>query len=271
MFFILSKIFWSLFAPLTGITLLVCGGFLIRKYKIGRFAMGTGITLLMICGFLPVGHNLLAYRENQYPVLATLPDKVDGVIVLGGAIELTRSFAMGQGQLNEHAPRMTEMVFLMKHYPKAKIVFTGGNGRMEKSSSSEATEVDKLFKHIGIDTSRIIYEDQSRNTYENMVFSKEKLHPKEGEKWLLVTSAFHMKRAEGIFKSNGWDVIPYPAGYLTEGDYRLIPNLEVLENMYKLQIAAREMIGIMAYTLTGKIKSNEVTAPLPISSEPTGH
>ena len=271
MFFLLSKIFWQIFAPMTFIAILICGGYLLRRYKGGRFVMGGGIGLLFLCGFLPIGHNILVYQENQYPVMSELPAKVDGVIILGGAIDLSKSLDRGQGQLNEHAPRMTEMIALMRTYPKAKIVFTGGNGGVDKSSSSEAAEVDKLFKHMGINTSRIIYEGESRNTFENMEFSKAKLNPKDGEVWLLVTSAFHMKRSEGIFKTNGWDVIPYPAGYLTRGHYKLIPNLDVLENMYKLQIAVKEMIGIMAYTLTGKIKLNEITDSLPVPADPAGH
>lgn len=271
MFFLLSKMFWQLFTPLTFISLLVCGGFFSRRYKGGRMVMGVGISLLFLFGFLPVGHNLLVYGESQYPVLRELPGRVDGIIVLGGAIDLRESYIRGQGQLNEHAPRITEMIFLMRKYPQSKIVFTGGNGSVEQSSSSEAKEVDNLLKHMGIDTSRIIYESDSRNTFENMQFSKMKIDPDKGQVWLLVTSAFHMKRAAGVFKSNGWDVIPYPAGYLTQGNYKLIPNLDVLENMYKLQIAVKEMIGIMAYTLTGKIQLNEVTDPLPVSIGPAGH
>lgn len=271
MFFVLSKIFWAIFTPLTFISLLICGGFVMRRFKWGQRVMGTGIALLVLCGFFPVGHNLLVYQETRYPVMTALPAHVDGVIILGAAIDFKKSLAWGQGQLNEHASRVTEMIFLMQHYPKARIVFTGGNGKYEKSLSSEAVELDKLLKHLGFDTSRIIYERESRNTFENMNLSKEKLHPQKGEIWLLVTSAFHMQRSVETFISNGWDVIPYPAGYLTEGDYKLIPNFEVLTNMYKLQIAAKEMIGIMAYHLSGKIKSNETIDPLPVSFDASGH
>ncbi len=276
MFFTLSKIFWAVFTPLTFIAILICGGFLARGYKGGQRAMAAGITLLVLCGFFPIGHNLLVYQEKKYPVLTDLPARVDGVIVLGAAIDFMKSLAWGQGQLNEHASRVSEMIFLMRHYPNAKIVFSGGNGKYEESLSSESIELNKLLKHMGFDTSRIIYEGESRNTFENMDFSKHKAHPKKGEVWLLVTSAFHMKRSEDIFRSNGWDVIPYPAGYLTEGNYKLIPNFEVLSNMYKLQIAVKEMIGIMAYTLTGKIKLNEITdqeavSRRPVSSGSAGH
>ena len=119
---------------------------------------------------------------------------------------------------------------------------------------------------MDFDTSRIIYEGESRNTFENMDFSKNIANPKAGEVWLLVTSSFHMKRSEGIFRSNGWDVIPYPAGYLTAGNYKVIPNFDVLDNMFKLQIVVREIIGIMAYRLTGKIKTYDETDITAVSS-----
>lgn len=267
MFFMLSKVFWTLCNPLTLVTIFICGGALLRDYRAGRRVLGVGIALLAVFGFSPLGHNVLAYQENQYPVATNLPQKVDGIIVLGGAIELQRSVERGQGQLNEHAPRITEMIALARKYPKAKLVFAGGNGSLEDSSSSESKEIDSLLKNINFDTVRIIYEDKSRNTYENMAFSKDIVSPKEGEVWLLVTSAFHMNRSVAIFNSNGWRVTPYPAGYLTDGNFRMTPNFDVLGNMYKLQIAVREMLGIMAYTLTGKIKLNEIDSDLPISSD----
>jgi uncharacterized SAM-binding protein YcdF (DUF218 family) len=223
---------------------------------------------LILCGFFPIGHNLQVYWENHYLPMTELPNHVDGVIVLGGSIDFKKSLARGQGQLNIHTPRITEMMYLAKHYPKAKIVFSGGNGNITGSSSSEAKELDKLLKKIGFDTSRIIFEGESRNTFENMAFSKKLINPKEGETWLLVTSAFHMKRSSEIFRSNGWDVIPYPAGYLTAGKYKVIPNFEVIDNMYKLQIVAKEIIGIMAYRLTGKIKTYDETDVIPVSLNP---
>lgn len=259
MFFIVSKIFWAVFTPLTLVSLMVVGGWLARGYSGGRKVLGFGVSCLLLFGFSPVGHNLMVWWEGAYPVQTALPQKVDGIVVLGGSIDFKKSFARGQGQLNMHAPRITEMMALAKHYPRAKIILSGGNGNLTQSSYSEAIELDSLLKHIGFDTSRIIYEGTSRNTFENMQYSKDIAKPKEGEVWLLVTSAFHMKRSEAIFRSNGWDVIPYPAGYITDGVYEVIPNFEVLENMFKLQIVAKEIIGIIAYQLTGKIKFDDET------------
>lgn len=257
-----------MFAPLTFISLMIIGGWIARKYGFGRKFVGTGICLLIFFGIFPMGHNLGVYWENHYPPLEKTPDHVDGIIILGGSIDFKKSLARGQGQLNIHTPRITEMMFLANQYPKAKIVFSGGNGNIASSLSSESKELDKILKRIGFDTSRIIYEGLSRNTFENMKFSKKMLNPKNGEVWLLLTSAYHMKRSVQIFNSNGWQVIPYPAGYLTTGEYKVIPNFDVIDNMYKLQIVVREIIGIMAYRLTGKIKTYDETDIPSVSLSP---
>ena len=56
-------------------------------------------------------------------------------------------------------------------------------------------------------------ERQSRNTYENAVFSKAMIAPKPGERWLLVTSAYHMPRSVGLFRKAGFPVEPYPVDW----------------------------------------------------------
>jgi uncharacterized SAM-binding protein YcdF (DUF218 family) len=268
MFFVMSKLFWLIFAPLTFITLLICVGGALRRLRAGRMLCGTGIVLLALLGFLPIGHDMLATLENKFPEMANFPKKVDGIIVLGGAIELRTSVARHQVQLNENAPRITEMIYLAKLYPDAKIVFTGGDGNLSKTSSNESIELYNLLKDIGFNPSRILFEGESRNTFENMQFSKDLVKPKEGETWILVTSAYHMPRSYAIFTSNGWNVLPYTAGYFTDGTLRFTPNLEVLGNMYKFQVAAKEIIGIMAYTLTGKIKTHDtISIPSGVSGD----
>ena len=123
MFFFLSKIFWAVFAPLTFITLMMIGGWLTRKYSFGRKIMGVAVCLLIIFGIFPMGHNIAVYWEGKYPPMEKLPDHVDGVIVLGGAIDLKKSLARGQGQLNIYTPRITEMIFLSKGLKGAVLKF----------------------------------------------------------------------------------------------------------------------------------------------------
>ena len=70
-----------------------------------------------------------------------------------------------------------------------------------------------FYKNIGIEIDQIIFEDQSRNTYENIIYSKKIANPKINENWLLITSASHMKRALLIADKNNWDLIPYAVDF----------------------------------------------------------
>lgn len=256
MFFALSKIFWLLCSPLTFIGLLILGGsilILARRERWGRRILAAGCGLFLVCGFLPVGSNLMVALENKYVKPSPLPDKVKGIIVLGGMSDGTLTASHDEVNLNDNAERLTAMIELSRHYPQAQVIFTSGPGFAEESSYKESRNIEKLLKQIGISTSRFIFEEQARNTFENMTYSREIAHPQPGDTWLLVTSAFHMPRSVAIFTAGDWAVIPYPAGYIEEGEYRIKPSLDLLGNFYKLHVATREIVGIIAYHLTGKL------------------
>ncbi len=256
MFFYLGKIFWALLSPLTliGLLLLIgCGLRCMGRAKWGNRILGAGIGLFLIAGFLPIGPNLMVWLESRYEVPAPMPEKVAGIIILGGAVHSEMSHIHNQPSLNEYGERVTEGVRLSRLYPQAKIVYSGGEGTLISGSSTEAEETKKLLENMGISTDRIVFESTSRTTYENMTDSKALINPQAGENWLLVTSAFHMPRSVAVFKKGNWDVIPYPAGYLEKGAIVVAPRLDVLGNFYKLQVAMKEFVGIIAYALTGKI------------------
>jgi uncharacterized SAM-binding protein YcdF (DUF218 family) len=83
--------------------------------------------------------------------------------------------------------------------------------------SAEAKAAAGLLESFGISRDRVILEERSRNTVENAVFSKAIIKPKRGERWLLVTSAYHMPRAIGVFRKAGFPIEPYPADWRTRG------------------------------------------------------
>lgn len=254
MFFSFSKIFWLFFQPLTFLSVMIFSGLLFLRWKAGRALLYSSSALLLICGFFPVGPNLLCYLESVYPLPRTLPKDIDGIIVLGGAVEADITAAREQVQINDRGERLTEFVKLARLYPEARLVFSGGDVAPGRASGLEAKYTETLFRNLGLDVSRIYFENESRNTYENYLYTARHVLPRDGQKWVLVTSAFHLPRSVAIFQSNGWVVIPYPAGFLTDGDYKIAPTLEVLENFTALQVAVKEIIGIMAYTLTGRIR-----------------
>ena len=99
---------------------------------------------------------------------------------------------------------------------------------------------------------RLRFEDRSRNTFENAVYSFETAKPKPGETWLLVTTAMHMPRSIGCFRKAGWDIFPYPVDYRTTGDVSFVPDFAFAEGLARINIAFREWLGLAAYWAMGR-------------------
>ena len=100
--------------------------------------------------------------------------------------------------------RVLDTIALAHRYPKARILISGGGGTVFGDGAAEAPIIADYFKSIGIDPARILVEDRSRTTSENAVYSRALAKPREGERWLLVTSAWHMPRAVGVFEKAGF-------------------------------------------------------------------
>jgi uncharacterized SAM-binding protein YcdF (DUF218 family) len=96
-------------------------------------------------------------------------------------------------------------------------------------------------------------ERNSRNTYENAVFTKALAAPKPGERWLLVTSAYHMPRSVGLFRKAGFAVEPYPVDWRVGRGADIFAFTNIAgDGLGRTDTAMREWIGLVAYRLTGK-------------------
>ena len=257
MFFALSKIVWALVSPLNFLLLLLAAGLLFFCIwrRAGVFLLCAGAALFVIAGFFPLGQNLLAGLENRYERPA-MPPRVDGIVVLGGAFETALSAARGEPAVNDGAERIIEGLRLARLHPNALLVFSGGEGRLRPAGRSEAEDAKSFLRAAGFDPDNAVYEDESRNTWENAVFTKDMVMPLRGETWILVTSAYHMPRAMAVFASAGWTVVPWPVDYRTDGRKRFLPErLDADGNFYETDVALHEYAGLLAYRLTGKIAS----------------
>ena len=131
----------------------------------------------------------------------------DGFIFLGGSFSLRETGIVRKPIYNLAGSRLFDFVLLAKEFPQKKILLTGTP--IETKYGAEI-----LIKH-GIDPSRLILEEASRNTQDNAKLSLEKMGQNPNGQWVLVTSAFHMPRSLGLFRKVGWNIIPYPVGYHT--------------------------------------------------------
>jgi uncharacterized SAM-binding protein YcdF (DUF218 family) len=262
MLFLFSKLFWTVAQP-GNLLLLVLGCGVIRLLASGgRKGRGLVATVTFACfvvTVLPVGDWLVRPLENRFPAPRTLPARIDGIILLGGAVDTGITLAHGQVALDDAAERITATLALARQYPQARVLLSGGNGEMIPSGLAEATATRELLVSDGLDPGRITLETRSRNTIENAIFAKEIVQPRNGEVWLLVTSALHMPRAMGCFRHVGWEVVAYPVDYRTgtgwtPGAFDFAGRLGLLEQ------AAREWVGLVAYRLLGRI---DVLFPAP--------
>ena len=259
MFFILSKVlgFFALPSDIA-VTIAALGVILLftRCWRAGRRLAVLGVALLLIAGLTPLGNALMLPLEQRFPPWSDARDAAlgppAGIVVLGGAIGPEISAARGTPDLNESAERITAIATLAKQYPAARIIYSGGNARLVLAGGIEADYAVALFESFGIARARIETERQSRNTIENAVFSKAIANPKPGERWLLVTSAYHMPRAVGVFRHVGFAVEAYPVDWRTRGPIDLaIPFESITAGLRRTDTALHEWIGLAAYRALG--------------------
>jgi len=256
MFFVISKLFWFVMQP-SSLMLLALAFGLLRLVQgrdtSGRRWLWGGMLALLIGGLTPIDHLLYAPLENRFPRAEIARGDVAGIIVLGGAGDAYGHPERELMPLGEAGERMTEAVALARRLPNARLVFSGGSGGLLRTEEAEAAEAGRLFVALGIDPARITLEDKSRTTAENARFSKAIVQPKPGERWILITSAWHMPRAIGSFRAVGFPVEAWPVDYRTS----LLnepPRLygDVSEGLYRLDFVAKEYAGLLGYWLTGR-------------------
>ena len=242
MFYWASKIFWALAQPSNLLLLLLVAGALALargRRRLASWLLYPALLAFLLIGLFPVGNWLLLPLENRFPALAEPPVEVDGVIVLGGAVRSSVAERRGTLSLDDSAERDITMIELARHYPDARLIYTG------------AGNWPPFARRHGLGE-RVAFEDRARNTYENAVFSKQLAAPRPGERWLLVTSAAHMPRAVGVFHQVGWPVIRYPVDYRTTGEVEILVVPEVSKRWNQFDDAVKAWIGLMAYWLTGR-------------------
>ncbi|MGR9046851.1 MAG: YdcF family protein [Gammaproteobacteria bacterium] len=254
-FFWASKLIWTVIAPDSMVLILLTIVCLLLGS--GNRKLGQNILLALVMGLwlvtvFPVANWLLRPLETRFATNPTLPATLDGIIVLGGAESTEASQAWQQVELKAYAERALMFMQLARRYPEARLLFTGGSGSMRMQDSQEADIAKQLFQQQGVDVSRIAFERNSRNTYENALFGKRLVNPGQGEKWLLITSASHMPRAVGVFCQADWQVIPYPVDHWTIPDRIFSADLSFAVELEKLTLAVREWVGLAAYYMTGK-------------------
>lgn len=256
MFFPLSKLVFFAITPSNFLMLSGLAGCVLAcvstRRRTGLALAVLGFAGLLLAGLSPLSPLALLPLEQRFPAFAEDGRPVTGIIVLGGGVEAGLTSARGQVVVNDAGERPIYFADLARRYPNARLVFSGGSGSLQEGSVSEADMISRFGDTLGLPRSRLILENLSRNTRENAAFSAQLLLPKPGERWLLVTSAWHMPRAVGCFRKAGFAVTAYPVDYRTRGWVDLGRfNTFASDGLLAFDIAAKEWVGLLAYRLAG--------------------
>lgn len=256
MFFVLSKTLGILMLPTDFLIFVgIAGAILLgtRFARLGRRLMVVSLLSFAICGFSPLGSWLLFPLESRFPAWDAARGAPDGIVVLGGSIDADVSAARGVAVVRGAADRIVAAAALARQYPDARVVFTGGSSNLIENDPREADYAAEIFERLGVRRERLTIERRSRNTEENAEFTKAIAAPKNGERWLLVTSAYHMPRSVGLFRKAGFAVEPYPVDWRVGSRADLLRFSAIaIEGLQRTGLAVHEWIGLLAYRLTGK-------------------
>lgn len=250
-FFLFSKLLSPFLSPLGFFLILFWVFFIFKKFISNRIWVFWGCTFWLFSTSFFSDILLSIWEEPLGHFESVEPFSYDAIIVLGGMV---RGLAPEEGQilLGSSSSRLMESLRLYKKKTAPFLLVTGGDlGVFSANQWREADGMLDFFSLAGVPVEKILIEDQARNTYENAFYSKPLLESIKGKKFLLVTSAFHMKRSLAIFNKISLEVTPYSVDsrrLKKPFPFNFLPSVEALALSSTVM---REMIGFLAYWWKG--------------------
>jgi uncharacterized SAM-binding protein YcdF (DUF218 family) len=252
MFFYLSKIVSPFTDPVAVVFVILVGSGLLYVSGRGRWGwrgIGIAIGFMTIVMFTPLDYWLMSPLENRFP-LPTAPACLDGIVVLSWGEDAAESVRRGVPLMESAPMRYVVLAELMRRYPAAKVIFSGGTGSVRAQLMTEADIAKAIMVKLQMDSGRVLFESKSRTTWENAKFANELAQPKAGERWALLAPAVQMPRAVGAFRKIGWDVLPWPT------DYTGIESTWWRQNPSRrfgiIDAGEHQWLGLLAYWVTGR-------------------
>lgn len=265
-FFVIAKLGWLIVQPISLIFFLIVLALAaagLRRWRLAVAGAGLAAIALYVSAFTTTGSLLLATLEDHYPAQPPLDAPVVAIIVLGGGFEGHVTHTRGGYALGQSGDRFAEAAMLARAHPDATIVVSGGAASLTGTNESDATIAPRFFSRLGIGPQRLVLEGQSDDTFENARRTVPLLEPLSGRDSgvvLLVTSAFHMKRAmavfeaQGVHQAQGLEVVAWPVDFRTDGQgrWRLF-DIHATRNLHLTTTALREMLGHFVYAWVGRL------------------
>lgn len=255
-FFLLSKAAWIFLTPSTMLLCMVCAGLLLarrpHRQMFGQRLAAFGAAGLALVSFTSVSQSLIDPLERRFPAQRSTALSVHGIIVLGGGLG-SRATAAGYAiDLSEGADRVREAARLARLHPEATVIVSGGRPFPRPGERDEAEALAMVLTEFGVARERMMFERASRTTAENARNVARLVGKRRNDRWLLVTSAFHMPRAIGAFRAAGFSaVMAAPTDWRSDRRRGLL-SIDAPGNLARADVATKEYLGLLAYRLSGR-------------------
>ena len=255
MFYFLSKAIDFLVMPFSIFLILSFYAFCVKNYKRKKLLLIFSFSWLILISNSFVVNTAFNWWEYKYKNISDLDKIYDVGIVLSGGMISVPSLKADHPVMGIHADRFAEAFLLYKAGKIKKILISGTSlPYLMAVKRGETRLAAQLLLDWGVKAGDIVYEEQSRNTRENAVFCSGILKSKfPGGKYLLITSAFHMRRSLGCFAKVNIDTDAFPADFYG-GDYPmnfqflLVPSSNALSYF---DLLWHEWTGYVMYKLVG--------------------
>lgn len=258
MFFLFSKLLTFLINPLFWITAGLLASLLSRKPQHRKRLLMAATAALWFFGNPWIANEVLLRWEIPPTPFADIPQgKYEAAIVLMGMTQDSKS-PKDRVYFMRGADRLLYAIRLYKEGKVGKIIISGAYiDKLSAVAAKGANNVVTICRMAGIPDSDILTDEVSLNTHENAVYTAHLLreHNISPQRCLLVTSAFHMRRALLCFQKQGISAQPFAADFYSEDPFfdlgrLLIPSAAAID---RWNILLKEWTGIVVYRLAGYI------------------
>ena len=252
MLFTLQKIIWFLIMPPASLVIIMIAGLIIfnRHKRLGRMLMICSIILLYVLSLGHVSDMLLRPLESFAPPLQKIPDAADAVVVPGGGSVDLEWISADPVPNSETYTRLIKGIELAKKLD-IPLVLTGGNGEPFATHLIDADVMAEAAYALGILQDQTVIENRSRNTLEN---SHEVRKVIKGNRIILVTSSYYMRRAAAMFTKRGFTVIPAPTFHLVQTrPLNLSALIPRSGNLLSSTVALAEWVSLIWWGIRGEL------------------
>lgn len=244
----LQRLITALIMPLPlGLGLMLLGLIMSQfARRSGRLLIGGGIGVIGLAALPPVALALMASLENDYPPQAAdACHPAEVIVLLGGAVQPLVAGEL-HPRLHRGSDRVREAARLYHAGCAPRILVSAGGTLEPPLQASESDAIAALLEDLGVPRAALILEAESRNTQGNAAFSRAVLESAGIDRILLVTSAWHLRRAVALFEQEGFEVHPVGADYRSfptcRGLQCWVPNAIALE---ATELALKEYLGYL--------------------------